>query len=62
MRNLIEFPIQSVEILQALETAIERHRKLEIIGGTEGYCLHVLEQYLIDNPEILQDIVEKARV
>lgn len=62
MRNLVEFPIESGEILEALESSIERHRKLELIGGTEGYCLYVLQQFLIDHPETLRDIVEKARL
>lgn len=47
MRNLIEYPIQYEELMDALETAQLPH--VHDIGGIDGACLHLVSSFLALN-------------
>lgn len=62
MRNLVEYPITADEVLEVVNRALERDNVRKAIGGIDGCVLHTLYQYLIDNPEAVDDITEMLRV
>lgn len=62
MRNLVEYPITADEVLYSVNRALEQEISRKIIGGYDGLVLHLLHQYLIDHPDVVDDIVEAAQV
>lgn len=62
MRNLIEFPITADEVLTVVNTFLSREQERGEIGGINGLILHYVQQYLIDHPDAVRDIVDLTRV
>jgi hypothetical protein len=54
MRNLKEYPISVDEVIQSVQRAQADYNSLELIGGVDGVCLNLLEEFLEEQKERLQ--------
>lgn len=60
MRNLIEFPLQSSEVFDALKWATYRHAEEGAIGSTHGYAPCSILDVLEADSSIADAICETA--
>lgn len=57
MRNLIEYPITSQEVVEALDRAYNDYVSKQSIGGNDGYILYTVKHLLETNKEFLATVV-----
>lgn len=61
MRNLAQYPITSVEILDQLEQ-IQVDARKEGIGSTKPLIRRAIKNYFDQNPECMLELVESLKV
>ena len=57
MRNLIEYPITSDEVLAALDSAQKRESNTQGIGGINAWALNLAMQYFKQNKDELSEFL-----
>lgn len=59
MRNIVEYPLQPSEAFEAIDRAISRYAELKMIGGIDGYALHMVRQFLQTQPEAFEQFLKQ---
>lgn len=61
MRNIVQYPIDDQDLIQALEFA-QAAAVREAPFSTHGMCLYRIQQYLIDNYDTMNDIAAVCQI
>lgn len=59
MRNIVEYPLQPAEVHDAIGRAIDRYAELKMVGGIDGYALHMVRQFLLTQPEAFEQFLKE---
>lgn len=58
MRNLVDYPITEQECYSALRTAVQEARERAGVGGTNAYCMTLVERFVHDYASSFADFLE----
>lgn len=63
MRNILEFPVTSNEVISALQVAFESYTKnisIDGVGSIDGIALLMAEQFISENAEKFDMFVKES--
>ena len=62
MRNLIEYPLQPHEVIEALDWAIAECEKSKVVGSLHGVALFWMRDLMIARPFVAEDVCARAKI